>query len=415
MKKLRLILSLAFLAMVSPAIAQQIIVDIDTLATEVHFRWDRPELDTMYLGNDRVFSDIAYRLDSIGVDKIDSVVIVSQSSPEGPYWRNQRLSEGRAASMRSYMESHHPEIKDRLTVEPDGESWMQLRQYIVRDKRLSDEAKSRLLTIIDDKDMPIEWKKRCMSRDEEYSYLYRKYYPLIRNSQIWIVYRNHHKRWLPLNSKISPIKRNLPPISRPTTGIEIDISQQPIPWVRDTLVLGLKTNLLYDAVTALNFEVELPIGNHWSVAVEDVFPWWEKDNKYCFEMWEMGIEARYWFRNNDYYVKKLQGHFLGAYAMSSKYDFQWDHDLCYQGEYWSAGLTYGYSMKLSRRLNMEFSISVGWLSSRYRHYYPADDYGLLWHDRPKDGSFGFFGPTKLKVALVLPLRIQYINRRGGTR
>lgn len=400
--------------MVSPAIAQQIIVDIDTLSTEVHFRWDRPELDTMYLGNNRVFSDIAYRLDSIGVDKIDSVVIVSQSSPEGPYWRNQRLSEGRAASMRAYMEGHHPEIKDRLTVEPDGESWMQLRQYIVRDKRLSKEAKDRLLTIIDDKDMPIEWKKRVLSQDEEYEYLYRKYYPIIRNSQIWIVYRNHRKRWLPLDHKLPSVDRELPPIGYPTTGIKTSVPELPIPWVRDTLVIGLKTNLLYDAVTALNFEVEVPIGNHWSVAVEDVFPWWEKDNKYCLEMWEIGAEVRYWFSNNLHKADKLRGHFLGAYAMSSKYDFQWDHDLCYQGEYWSVGLTYGYSIKLARRLNMEFSLSVGWFSTDYRRYFPADDYGLLWHDWARDGKTSFFGPTKLKVSLVYPLHIKY-KKRGGSR
>jgi hypothetical protein len=61
---------------------------------------------------------------------------------------------------------------------------------------------------------------------------------------------------------------------------------------------------------------------------------------------------------------------------------------------------------------MEFSLSLGWLSSAYRHYYPADDYELLWRDKSKVGRINYFGPTKLKVALVCPIRIPY-KKRGG--
>jgi hypothetical protein len=79
------------------------------------------------------------------------------------------------------------------------------------------------------------------------------------------------------------------------------------------------------------------------------------------------------------------------------------------------GLTYGYSLKLSRHLNMEFSISVGYLSTAYRHYFPADDYSELWIDRSKQGRLNYFGPTKLKVSLVWPIQIPYNKKRGGDR
>lgn len=394
--------------MVVPALAQRYVAVPDTISYEVHFRWDRSKLDTMYMGNNRVFDAMAQQMDSLGASRIDSVVIVSQSSPEGPYYYNQNLSHRRAAAMRHYMEGRHPGIKERLTIEPDGESWLQLREYVLRDNHLEQSDKERIVGLIDNDSMAIALKKRRLSRDEQYRYLYKTYYPKIRNSRIQIVY--HHLFEYPSPVGTQPVR--FPALGVPPTSIEPMPVSTKRTFVRDTLVIAAKTNLLYDAVTALNFELELPIGEHWSVAVEDVFPWWESDNKYCFQMWEMGIEGRYWFRRNTYYVDKLRGHFLGAYVMSSKYDFQNDHDICYQGEYWSTGLTYGYSMKLTRHLNMEFSISVGWLSSRYRHYYPADDYGLLWHDKSKDGSFGFFGPTKLKVALVWPIRIQYKNRRA---
>jgi hypothetical protein len=99
--------------------------------------------------------------------------------------------------------------------------------------------------------------------------------------------------------------------------------------------------------------------------------------------------------------------------MSAKYDFQWDRDPAYQGECWSAGFTYGYAMPIAKWCNLEFSLSVGYLSSAYRHYFPADDYSELWRDPNKQGRMSYFGPTKLKVALVVPLRLKY--EKGGRR
>jgi hypothetical protein len=189
-------------------------------------------------------------------------------------------------------------------------------------------------------------------------------------------------------------------------------------YTRDTLVIAAKTNLLYDAITALNFELEVPIGNHWSVAVEDVFPWWEKGNKYCLQMWEMGAEARYWFRRNEYKAEKLRGHFVGVYGMSSKFDFQNDYDICYQGEYWSAGLTYGYSLPVSKHLNMEFTLSVGYANINYQHYIPTDDFSLLVRDDTQAGKLHYIGPTKAEISLVIPIRATVGKKaanKGGDR
>ena len=131
--------------MAVPAIAQECVNISDTLSYEIHFRWDKSRLDTMYMGNNHVFDAIISKLDSIGIPKIDSVVIVSQSSPEGPYYHNQNLSKRRAATMRAYMERRHPEIADRLTIVPEGESWGQLRHYVARDTILSKADRERLL------------------------------------------------------------------------------------------------------------------------------------------------------------------------------------------------------------------------------------------------------------------------------
>lgn len=181
-------------------------------------------------------------------------------------------------------------------------------------------------------------------------------------------------------------------------------------------VLALKTNLLYDLATALNVEVEIPVGSRLSLMVEDVFPWWHIGNKYALQMWEMGAEARFWFKAWDTKgVQKLRGWFVGAYGMSSRYDFQYDTAINYQGEYWSAGITAGYSTPLGKKkkLRMEFSISAGFLQTDYRHYQPTDDYQKLIRDPYRVGTVSYFGPTKVKISLVVPINFGKKEVKNG--
>lgn len=180
---------------------------------------------------------------------------------------------------------------------------------------------------------------------------------------------------------------------------------------RDTSVtrntaFTVKTNLLYDAVTALNVEVEIPIGSRFSLLAEDVFPWWHIGNKYALQMVELGAETRFWFTPwEKKSTRKMRGWFVGAYGMSAKYDFQLDTSVDYQGEYWSAGLSGGYVMPIGKKKNMtlEFSIALGFLQTDYRHYLPTDDYLKLIRDPYNVGTVSYFGPTKAKVSLVIPI------------
>ena len=183
--------------------------------------------------------------------------------------------------------------------------------------------------------------------------------------------------------------------------------------------LALKTNLLYDAATVLNFAVEVPFNEKFSILYEHHCPWWlSRNNKYCLQFLGMGGEFRWWFapkyipqseKRNE--RKVLSGHFLGVYGWGGKFDIQNRKDLCWQGEFISAGFTYGYALPIGKRLNMEFSISAGYAQIPYRHYIPTDDYQLLIKDIYKEGTFKYLGPTKVEVALVVPLAFK--SKKGG--
>ena len=187
--------------------------------------------------------------------------------------------------------------------------------------------------------------------------------------------------------------------------------------------LAVKSNLLYDALTLINCSVELPIGDKFSALVYSQFPWWkwgEADNEYCVRFLSLGAEGRWWFapRPQPATVKRqerdrLVGHFVGVYAESGMWDFQFKRDICRQGEFWSVGVSYGYSMPIGRRLNMEFSLSVGYASIPYRGYTPSTDYEILWRDNENAGCWGYIGPTKAQVSLVVPIKAS--QKKGGCR
>ena len=51
-------------------------------------------------------------------------------------------------------------------------------------------------------------------------------------------------------------------------------------------LFALKTNLLFDVALIPNFEIEIPIGRHWSVNGEYMFPWWLLDgDKTALKSW----------------------------------------------------------------------------------------------------------------------------------
>ena len=154
---------------------------------EVHFKFDKYNLELNYMDNKVSLQKLAHQIDSIGVSKIDSIVIVSQSSPEGVYEHNLMLSKNRATTMHKYILDNHPELSECLFVYPEGEAWSQLREYVKKDTLMKNSSIEKVISIID-ADINVGTKKWRMKQLPIYRYLLRTYYPRIRNSIFCIVY-----------------------------------------------------------------------------------------------------------------------------------------------------------------------------------------------------------------------------------
>lgn len=374
-----------------------------------------------YLDNETHISKILYHLGNS--PRIDSIVVYAFSSPEGPFNRNKWLAERRAAAARDFLIKSLPEgsaLKpENIIMRPVPENWEGLRAAV--EEKYTGVDKNKILEILD-ADIPDETRKTRLKK--------------LNGGRTWrILIRDYMKplrlaTWVCTWVEVEPFIRPEIEAPEPLGDIPQDTLVQTftIPQMQmehkarqaQRTFLAAKTNLLYDAATVINFDIEVPINKHFSLMYEHLCPWWlSKSNRNCLQFLSMGGEARWWFlpRTRDWnhpdvlsgkYKQRdaLCGHFLGVYASGGKADIQASLKGCYQFEYFSAGLTYGYSLPISKSLNMEFSISAGYARVPYRHYNPSDDWELLVRDPDKVGTMHWFGPTKVKVSLVVPIRMK---------
>lgn len=377
----------------------------------LYYYRDRIDLQEDYLDNALQMFRIREFLNSSS--RIDSIVIYAYASPEGSPKRNKWLSERRAEVAKDYVLSQLPNdsvlLPDNVILRPMGENWDGLYEEL--ESNYHQPNRDKVLRIMR-ANVPTETKKwRLQNLDNGYTYkwIIRHHMPALRVATWICVYAPYEALHLDTVPETMAKMEELPLLDS-TALLPVDLAST---FHRKSTFVALKTNLLYDAVTALNVELEVPIGKRFSVMVEDVFPWWSfgpNGNKYCLQMWTMSVEPRWWFYRkgmND----RLQGHFVAPYVMSGKYDLQWDTSICYRGYGWSAGLTYGYSMPLCKWLNMEFSMSIGYLNASYQHYQPSPDYEHLFKDPDNAGRLTYIGPTKLKVSLVVPIKMNWRTRK----
>jgi len=413
----------------------------------LNFRLNSSLIEHDYMNNalmlnalDHIFSDSETR------SVIDYVVITAAASPEGVTSRNETLAEDRARAIKSYIMWKNPQVnRDRLVAFSVGEDWTGLRQMVVGDRHIP--GRMEVLAVLDSPLSGDQMRRKLMKIESgvAYKYMIINVFPHLRGgiacalffkkeAPAEVIAQIQRITGVLMPSAPEPEVDSIPAgiicagtaapqeqeqavdTARADTATEAGLTgEEPVPppayvsWSREPL-LAVKTNLLFDLGSALNVEVEAPVGRRWSVAGEYIFPWWLwKSKQYCLQTLSGNVEGRYWFGDRDANHTAshaaqlaLTGWFAGLYVGAGYYDFEWGAKGC-QGEFYIAmGLGGGYAHTIDRSgaLRMEYSLGVGYMSTKYRQYVPkfrADDWHLI---RQGGGSFGYFGPTRIKVSLV---------------
>lgn len=161
---------------------------------------------------------------------------------------------------------------------------------------------------------------------------------------------------------------------------------------------AIKTNALYWATITPNLELEVGLAKKLTVDISGNYNPWKFGNDRQFKHWLVQPELRYWFceRFNRSFIG-LHGHY-GEMNVSNLNFLGLGHDR-YDGNFYGAGISYGYQWIINNRWSMEATIGAGYARLKYDKYARGDGDEKLEHK-----SHNYFGPTKIGLSFIYMIK-----------
>ena len=369
-------------------------------------------LDTAYGNNAARLSEVVSFLESVKKDSTLELVEVSfcgSASPEGGFAINRELAEKRRNSLERYVRER-VSLPDGIISRPEGFiAWERLAELVeVSDMPHKEEVDSR--------------KKHLMELQygRTWHYMHKHFFDQIRNASVILV----TVRQKPVIEEKTVVKEEpVVPAPADTTAVveKADTIVAVSPETSKPFYMALKTNMLYDVLAVPNIGVEFYLGKNWSISGNWMYGWWKKNSSHRYwRIYGGDLAVRYWLgkKANE---KPLTGHHIGIYGQAFTYDFEWGGKGYMGGEpggtlwdktNYAAGVEYGYSLPVANRLNIDFTLGVGYWGGKYYEYIPLDGH-YVWQATKKRH---WFGPTKAEISLVWLLgKGNSNNKKGGMK
>lgn len=378
---------------------------MDSLGLAVlNFRVNRTDLERGYMDNAQTL-DLIHRTfsDKELLTAMDFITVTAAASPEGNTESNARLAAERALAVKSYIMWKYPFMdRDRIFTFSIGEDWSGLCKMVYDDAGVP--CREDVLEIVGS-DIPGDMKRtrlRALDGGNAYRYIAVNMLPRLRGAAACMIYYKEEPQPVIIVDTVRTHSVDTVYVER---IVRIEPTPEPAQQPQDggkqrrIYYMAMKTNLLYDALLLPDLALEFSLPRRWSIEVGGQWSWWNTNDPrhYYHRVQFAGLEVRKWLGKRD--RTPLTGHFLGLYGMAGNYDLKFGaHGQLCAGLSYSAGLTYGYAMPIRRRLNLEFSLGVGYLGGEYDKY--------TWDGQnrcyPWEATFerNYFGLTKAEVSLV---------------
>ncbi|MDE5906173.1 MAG: DUF3575 domain-containing protein, partial [Alistipes sp.] len=178
-------------------------------------------------------------------------------------------------------------------------------------------------------------------------------------------------------------------------------------------IFALKTNLVawagitpeFKMTTFMpNLEGELYFGKRWSLSGSGLYSNWAYDSGRKF--WGFSaysLEPRIWIKGN----RLFRGVYFGLYGEMGDFNKQEGRvegeqtDTNVTGDYWSAGISAGYMLPLSKHWCLELSVRGGYRSASYDKYTRAfEENGIFNYNDNLSGKKNEFALTGVRLNVV---------------
>lgn len=376
-------------------------------SVEVYFRQSKANIDPAFGNNGSHIDSLISEMPRSGHYRVKGIRVVGAASPEGTVSINRRLSELRARSIFDYLSSYAAlpdSVAEFIFV---GRDWEGLRRLCEADPAMP--GRSDVLALLDNEILPALASGKADSSSSlarlksigggvPYAYMYSRMFPALRTSVLYIDY--------------APVRTFslIPPTAIPVVGGYMaptphGLILPPAEAPRKPFYMALKSNMLYDILALPSIGAEFYLGKNYSVVANWTYGWWKTDRRHRYwRAYGGDVALRRWF-GSAAARKPLTGHHIGIYGGAFTYDFEWGGKGYMGGRpggtLWdrcmvTAGIEYGYSLPVGQRINIDFTIGIGYIGGTYVDYVPEGDY-YMWQSTH---HLNWFGPTKAEISLV---------------
>ena len=405
----------------------------DSLRTTIYFRPGYSLLELSYRDNAANMKALTQGIQTIKGNpcvQLQHIRILSAASPEGNSALNKRVAKRRGERLRDYLKETLVLPDSIFTVSSAGEDWQGLAALIAREKtpwrnkalqiiRHTPEWVTRNGKVVDGR------KRQLQNLDggKAWKYMLDNHFYTLRTGAVVVC----EVKTLAAESPPSAAEARPEPASQQASGqpasqqsASQSPSSPPFPAIPSQVhpeqepppvasYFALKSNLLYDALLIPNLSLEASIGSGWTLGAGGMFAWWSKDAKHRYwRIYGGDLEIRKYFGTLSK-SKPLQGHHLGIYGDFLTYDFEFGAKGYQSKATYAAGIKYGYSHPIAKRLNLDFALGIGYLHSNYKTYVPRD--GCYVYQETKKRKW--LGPTQAEISLVWLLGKGNTNKKKG--
>ncbi|MCC8036950.1 MAG: DUF3575 domain-containing protein [Bacteroidales bacterium] len=381
----------------------------------VYFRVSRTDLDPEFGLNREGFSPLSRRLEAVLGDTtftITSVMVTGGASPEGSLEFNRQLSEERAKAIFDYFTSLASIPDSLMGFRYLGRDWQGLARMVG-----ADPATPYQQEVLDLIKRGQTSQLKTLHDGIPYQYMYTHHFPTLRAAKLKLTY----------NRPLPPLKE-----MQRDTIVETVVVHDTVYVQVDNLVyycppckpfyMSVRTNLVHDVLLTPNLGLEFYLGRQMSIGGNWHYAWWSDDSRHRYwRNYGGDLYFRYWIGRRAK-EKPLSGHHLGLMASLYTYDYEWGgkghiggkpgHNLWEDPNY-AFGVEYGYSLPIARRLNLDFTLGVGYIGGKEVEYEPRDRC-YVWLKTSNEHHVGI---TKFEVSLVWLIGCDNYNRKkeGGKR
>lgn len=371
-------------------------VHTDTICSHIiYFRHNSSLVDSGYIDNNKTLKSISQLLNNKELSKrIKSINITGTSSPEGVYEHNIKLALRRTRALKGYLVWKYPHIDQHIIkLYNDGENWKGLLDYVVKDPNVP--YKDKVIEIIN-QDINVgtkKWRLQQIGKGASWDYIEKNILRHLRTASTCIS--------IIIENKPTVIKKDITFEKTIKIGDEPKILPDTAKFIQRTIstakkereILALKTNLAAYVFGIANIALEIPF-NKFSIDLPVYYSPYTINKNYKFRILGFEPEFKYWFN------KPFNGHSLGIYGTAVMYNIAFNNRDRFQntnGEdfVYGCGISYGYTMKLKKNWNIEFTAGFGYLYLDHDVFRNVEN-GALYDNR----KFHYWGPTKLGINII---------------